>query len=92
MERSIKVYPLGIKTQKELKEYVGNTIKRIGLCESIKSEYPEDYIFFLELFKRHPNYEEKVKDILDIKIRKNKIYNKQKEVLIEKENGEIVDV
>ena len=43
-------YPLEIKSQKELKEYVKNLLKKIGLCESVKSEYPEDYIFFMELY------------------------------------------
>ena len=85
-------YPLGIKSQKELKEYTKNTIKRIGLCESLKKEYPKEYKYFLELFKRHPNYEEKVKGLVDIKIRKNKKYSRQKEVLIEKESGEIIDI
>lgn len=78
--------------QKKLKYEVKKVIERIGLCESIKTEYPEDYIFFIELFTRHPNWMEKTKNMKDIKIRNNKKYKNQKEVLIEKENGDLIDI
>ena len=45
-----------------------------------------------ENVKGYPNYEEKVKDLKDIKIRNNKKYKKQKEVFIEKEDGSIIDI
>jgi ribonuclease HI/viroplasmin and RNaseH domain-containing protein len=79
-------------TQRELKKKVKEVIERIGLCESIKTEYPEDYLFFLELFTRHPNWLEKTENMKDVKIRNNKIYLNQKEVLIEKENGDLEDI
>jgi 5-methylcytosine-specific restriction endonuclease McrA len=86
------ILPGNCKTQKELKEYTKNIISTIGLCESIKTKHPDYYDFFIELFKRHPKHDEKVKDLVDIKIRNNKQFKKQLEVYIEKSNGDIIDI
>ena len=80
------------KSQKKLKEYVKSIINEIGLCESVKTNYPEHYNFLLELFKRHPNHKEKVYGLVDIKIRYNLKFKGQLEVLIEKANGKIIDI
>lgn len=88
----INSLPANCKTKKELKEYTKNVINEIGLCESIKSNYPTYFNFFIELFKRHPNHDEKVKGLVDIKIRNNKQFKKQLEVYIEKSNGDIIDI
>ena len=47
-------------SQKKLKDYTKELIKKIGECESLKEEYPKDFDFFVNyLFVRHPNYPEK---------------------------------
>ena len=79
------------KTQKALKLYFRGVIDTIGLCESIKKEYPNYYIDFLELFKRHPEYNEKCNNMIDIKIRRNVKYH-QLELYIEKNNGDCIDI
>jgi hypothetical protein len=57
---------------KESKEVVINLIKSIGLCESLKSERPEEYIYFRALFQYHPNAVlKKVALINDIRIRRS---------------------
>ena len=57
-----------LKTQKAKKEFIQKIIKDIGLCNSIKNKHPESYKIFLELFKNHPEYPEKIKDITDLKL------------------------
>jgi hypothetical protein len=79
-------------TQKLLKTHFQEVINTIGKCNSIKSEYPDYYLEFLEVFKRHPNYPDKFMDIIDIKIDYFQIYRIQLVVYIIKTNGEIDDV
>jgi hypothetical protein len=75
------------KTQKALKEYICDTINNIGLCDSVKNNYPNEYIMFLKLFERHPNYPEKIIGIIDIQIKNNPIYKKNKELIIIKNDN-----
>lgn len=82
----------GFCSLKSLKEYVKKIINEIGLCENIKDEYPNYYIFFIKLFERHPNYNTKVQNLKNIKIRFNYKFKKQLEVYIEKEDGSITDI
>ncbi len=79
------------KTQKALKEHFKGLIQKIGLCESILNEYPQHYNDFIELFKRHPNYEIKCKNIIDVMIRKNPVYNNF-ELILKKQDGSIDDI
>jgi hypothetical protein len=79
------------KTQKALKQYFRDVIDYISLCESIKNEYPNYYLDFLELFKRHPEYNEKCNNMIDIKIRRNPKYH-QLELYIEKNDGKCIDI
>lgn len=79
-------------TQKQLKDHVRNTINKIGECNSIKKNYPEEMELFIYLFERHSDYPEKFNGLTDIKIRYNPIYKKQLEAIIVKKNGEEDDV
>jgi hypothetical protein len=77
-----------LKTQKDIKDYYQEKLKRIDICDSIKNEYPKDYDEFLELFKRHPNYPEKVNGIEDLKIIINPLYKCQSLIMIKCNNNE----
>ena len=79
-------------SSKKLKQYVRKMIDDIGPCEDIKNKHPHYYLFLLELFKRHPKYEKKTANLINIKIRYNPIFTKQLEVLIEKKDGKIIDI
>ncbi len=79
------------KTQKSLKGYIQTLIHKIGLCESIKDNHNEYYQDFIELFKRHPAYPEKIFGMIDVKIRNNPKYG-QKELYILYENGNCQDI
>jgi len=80
------------KTQKALKKYVREIVDRIGLCESITTQYPQEHLDFCELFTRHPEYPNKFLDFVDIFIRYNPVIKTQLVVYIRKANGEIDDV
>lgn len=79
------------KTQQQLKSYVFETISRIGICKSIKTQYPADYCFFLKLFERHPAYPDKMFGMIDLQIGINPKF-KNKELQIVYTNGEIKDI
>jgi len=78
------------KTQKSLKEYIKNIIDKIGICSSIKNNYPQYYDIFIELFYRHPK-PEKIIGITDIQIKKNPIY-KYLELYIVYKDGKTDDI
>jgi hypothetical protein len=80
------------KSQKALLNYVKNVRDEIGVCDSIKELHPEYFIFFLQLFKRHPEYPEKIAGLVDIKIQRNPIFKKNLEVVMIKENNIFEDI
>ena len=59
-------------SQKKLKKYTKERVDIIGLCDNLKDEHPEDYIFFINyLFTRHPNYPDKINGLDNVIIKKN---------------------
>ena len=78
--------------KKSLEEYVRRTIEKIGICESMKTKGIQDYYFFIELFKRHPKYPEKIDNICDISIVKNKVCSKYLGLVITKNDGSVDDI
>lgn len=58
-------------TKKNLKLLTKSTIERIGPCESVYKEHPEDVEFFESLYTRHPKYPEKCFGLDDLAIRPN---------------------
>lgn len=75
-------------SQKNLKQYLRETINSIGFCSSIKKYYPEKWDLFIFLFERHPNYPEKFYNLKDVKIDFNPVFKNQLETVIVKEDGE----
>lgn len=69
-------------SQKALKDYVKTIIDEIQIEDDIKNKYPEHYKFFCELFTRHPNATEKVKNMNNLKIVHNAINPKYFELQI----------
>jgi len=45
-------------------------IKHINSCKSLKTEFPDQYVYFWNLFQTHPNREKKrVEEIADIELK-----------------------
>lgn len=61
------------KTKKSLREYTKNAINEIGVCSSLKNKNLMLYNFLLDLFSRHPGYPDKVVNMIDIIIVRNKM-------------------
>lgn len=79
-------------SQTTLKKHFREVIDSIGKCSSVKTKYPEYYLEFCEVFKRHSDYPNKFMDMEDIKIDYNPVYRKELVVYIIKSNGEVDDV
>jgi hypothetical protein len=77
---------------KEKKEYYKNMIYRIGLISSVKNNDINDYNVFLDLFKNHPEYPQKIDGIIDVCIVRNKMNPKYYELNIIKEDGTIDNI
>ena len=80
------------KTQISLKKYFREIIDRIGLCDSVKTKYPSEFLDFCELFKRHSEYPEKFIGFVDIKINYNVVFGNQLVVYIIKDDTTVEDV
>jgi len=74
-------------TKKELIDYYKNLINSTGLCPSLKSNYPSIFFELMDLFRNHPEYPEKVRDVIDISITRNKLNSKYFELQIQKANN-----
>jgi hypothetical protein len=72
-------------TKKELIEYYKTLIYKVGLCQSLKTNHFDIYLEFMDLFTNHPDYPEKIKNVVDISIVKNKL-NKYLELHIIKDD------
>ena len=79
-------------SKKALEEYTRDIISKIGVCSSIRTKSINDYNFFINLFRRHPKYPEKIYDICDISIVTNKVKSKYLELNIIKTNGTTDDI
>jgi len=82
----IVCHGITFKTKKELSQYVNRIKNTINECDSIKTEYPEEYFFLNELIKRHPEYEEKVYKMVDLKMCMNKLKTGFEIVIINNDN------
>ena len=60
-------------TKKEQLGYYKNLINNTGLCSSLKTQHPDVYEQLMKLFLTHPDYPEKMNNVIDVAIIKNKI-------------------
>jgi len=80
------------KTQISLKKHFREIIDRIGPCDSVKTEYPDEYKDFCEVFKRHSDYPGKFIGFVDINIDYNTEFKNQLVVYIIKNDMTVDDV
>lgn len=78
------------KTQ-QLK-YFRKMINDIGLCDSLKSHYNDVYEELIKLFENHPEYPEKIDNVVDISIVHNKLNKNYFELQIIKNDGTTDDI
>jgi hypothetical protein len=72
--------------------YYKTLLNNIGLCPSLKHFHDDAYNDFMELFKNHPEYPDKVKNVVDIAIVNNKLINKYFELQLIKNDGTTDDI
>lgn len=63
-----------------------------GCCSSLKKERNEDFNDFMELFKNHPEYDTKLKNVVDLCIIHNKKNKKYFEINLIKQDGSLEDI
>ena len=80
------------KTQASLKNHFRKIINRIGVCDSVKTTHPGDFLDFCEVFKRHSDYPGKFIGFVDIKIKYNLVFGNQLVVYIIKNNMTVDNV
>jgi hypothetical protein len=78
-------------TIKEFQTHVTKLKSRIGICPSIKVYYPEEYEFIHEVLKRHPKYDEKTKNMIDMMMSMN-VMKTGLELNIIRENGDVESI
>lgn len=78
-------------TKKAQEEYY-KKILNTGFSNSLVKERPKDYEDLMELFKKHPEYPDKIKDVVDIMVVKNKRNSRYNAFELVKQNGSIEDI
>ncbi len=78
-------------SKEELWKHYRTIIDEIGICDSVKSNYPEYFIEFCEILQKHSN-SSKIYGLIDVKIAYNPKYPRSLVVYIIKENGDEDDV
>ena len=79
-------------TKKELIEYYKKMIYKIGLCPSVKLNHFDIYLELMNLFTNHPDYPEKIENVIDIAIVKNKLNFKYLELQIIREDNTVDNI
>jgi hypothetical protein len=74
-------------TKKDATAYVRNLLHRIGETKSVRGDDPEKYTELCDVLRCHPNQESKLKDMVDILIRPNRLNKKGLEVHVVKSTG-----
>ena len=78
-------------SKKQQVEYFKEILNK-GICKSLVKERKEDYEKLMELFKNHPEYPNKLKDVVDIVVTKNKRNSKYYEFNLIRQDGSIEDI
>ena len=78
-------------SKKEKLRFYGDILNK-GLCKSMVNEREKDYIELMELFKNHPEYPFKLRDVVDIQVVKNKRNSKYFEFNLIRKDGSIEDI
>lgn len=86
------VKPADFKTKKALTEYTKNTINSIGVCQSLRETNIIFFNFLCELFKRHPDYSNKIINMNDIFIVRNTMNPSCYELQLRREDGSCEDI
>lgn len=84
--------PLILEMTSKLIEEYKTLIHSIGICDSVKNINIDAYNKLCELFKNHPEYPYKIRDMVDLCIKKNKLNFKAFELNIIREDGSIEDI
>lgn len=77
-----------MKTKKEVKAKIQVILFELPINISLKNNYNNEYNLLLELFKQHPDADEKIKNLNDIVIQPNKLYNTRGFVIINHDKTE----
>jgi len=77
--------------KKQMTDYFKGKLNK-GICKSLKIERNDDFNDFMELFKNHPEYETKLKDVVDLCIVQNKRNSKYFEINIIRTDGTTDDI
>jgi hypothetical protein len=64
------------KTQKDCEINVRNKLIEIGITKSVKDKSIDIYNFFIDLCKRHPRQDEKLKNIVDFQVKPDALSKK----------------
>jgi hypothetical protein len=80
------------KTQKDCETDVRNKLIEIGIGNSVKDKSIDIYNFFINLCKRHPHQDEKLKNIVDFEVKQDALNKKGIALNIVNNDGKITEI
>jgi hypothetical protein len=80
------------KSKKKAEEYVRALLKEIGITDSVVRTTPHHVLFLLKLCQNHHRGSEKLQDMIDFVIKRNKMSKLALELYIKRTNGTLIDI
>lgn len=80
------------QSKKKFGEMVKDRLNQNGITKSIKNKSNDDFLFFIELCKRHPNHEDKLNNMIDFEIKPDSINKKVLTLHIIKSDNTTIDI
>ena len=91
--KKITLFGKTYKTQKDFEKYVKKIIYDVvGCCKDIRVAHPLQYNILLKILERHPEYDDKTKNIYTLQIRKNLLNRKALAIFIINKDGQEIDI
>lgn len=92
MRSLIIIGEYSFKSQAECETFTRDCLNKIGLTNSVKQTNNEYFNYLLELCKRHPNKDVKLKNFVDFQINYSVLNKKGMELNIVNENGTLTEI
>jgi hypothetical protein len=90
--KSQTINNIQFSTVSKLTSYTRTLLKKVGVCDSVKSVDLDAFNFLIDLIKNHPSYDERIIDFKDFAINYNHLNKKALELFIVNDNNELSSI
>ena len=92
VREKVHIGTMVFNAKREAETYVRELLCSVGHTSSVKNKCPKSFDILVELCKRHPEHEMKMRDFVDFIVKPNAINKTSNELNIRKVSGEVIDI